>query len=170
MADLDLTPEEIEDMFGGEAEEITPDPEELEIAVFLKDVRTQLCALAEHEGVTHARLAKRMHITPPAVSRTLHGEGDMKMSTAALYARALGHRCEFVLVPDRACQNVGNHGSRQEVYNLITVQTGTERGVIGNTSTTTAGGFSYSIKFPSSAPHSTTKISASVDATVAADA
>lgn len=128
MADIDLTLDEIAEMFGGEAGDITPDAEELEVTLALQSIRSQLIELAERQKVNGSRLARRLHISPAAVSRTLGGESDMKVSTAVLYARALGHRWDITLVPDGACQHTGNHSGRPEMTLGIS-----------NTSTATAG-------------------------------
>jgi plasmid maintenance system antidote protein VapI len=73
------------------------DPSDLEIAVALGRVRGQILAAAKRDGIGVRELARRMEISASAVSRQLRSEGDMRFSTAILFARALGRRWHFSL-------------------------------------------------------------------------
>jgi DNA-binding phage protein len=75
------------------------DPSDLEIAVALGRVRGQILAAAKRDGIGVRELARRMKISASAVSRQLRSEGDMRFSTAVLFAHALGWRWHFSLSP-----------------------------------------------------------------------
>jgi hypothetical protein len=73
------------------------DPSDLEVAVAVGRVRGQILAAAKKEGIGVRELARRMKISASAVSRQLRSEGDMRFSTAVLFAHALGRRWHFSL-------------------------------------------------------------------------
>jgi hypothetical protein len=81
------------------------DPSDLEIAVALGRVRGQILAAAKRDGIGVRELARRMKISASAVSRQLSSEGDMRLSTAILLARALGQRWHFSLSPRDAASH-----------------------------------------------------------------
>ena len=109
MADDEPTEAEIAELFGGRARDIQPNNDELETHLALRTIRDSLLVAAEEEKVGVNQLAGRLHISPSAVSRTLGGDHDMRVSTAVLYARALGRRWDFVLRDNEACAVRGNH-------------------------------------------------------------
>ena len=109
MSEIDMSQNEIPEIFGGEAQPIKVDAQELEVSLALQSIRVQLLEVAEKAKVGTVQLAGRLGIAPSAVSRFLGGEGDMKVSTAVLYARALGHRWELFLKPDVVCVGYGNY-------------------------------------------------------------
>jgi hypothetical protein len=109
MSDTDPTHVELIEMFGGKAGPIETDPDELEVSLALQMVRGQLVDAAEEDKVGVTNLARRLHISPSAVSRTLGGESDMRVSTMVLYARALRRRWDFQLLEDPANLAHGNH-------------------------------------------------------------
>jgi transcriptional regulator with XRE-family HTH domain len=108
MPDIELSEAEIAAMFGGEAGPIEIDPDEMAVALALRTLRDRLMEAAKADGVGVNQLAARLHISPSAVSRLLGGEGDMRVSTAVLYARALGRAWDFVLHDDAAARSAGN--------------------------------------------------------------
>jgi DNA-binding transcriptional ArsR family regulator len=75
------------------------DPSDLEVAVAVGRVRGQILAAAKKEGIGVREIARRLKISASAVSRQLRTEGDMRFSTAILFARALGWRWRFSLSP-----------------------------------------------------------------------
>jgi hypothetical protein len=109
MSDLGMSSADLAEMFGGEAQQIAIDTQELEVGLVLRSIREQLLDITEKDKVGTVKLAGRLGIAPSAVSRFLGGESDMKVSTVVLYARALGHHCAFSLVPDPSCAAYGNH-------------------------------------------------------------
>jgi plasmid maintenance system antidote protein VapI len=116
MPDIDLSKAEIAEMFGGEAGAVELDADEIEVSLALQAIRDQLLAVAEKARVGVTQLANRLHISPSAVSRLLGGESDMRVSTAVLYARALGCRWDFRLAPDDGYSLKGNNQGRAEAF------------------------------------------------------
>lgn len=112
MANVPTTDSEIKELFGAPAREIQPDEDQLAVQLTLRTMRDELMEAAELDGVGVNQLARRLNISPSSVSRFLGGEGDFHVSTAALYARALGRRWECSLVSDDACRRDGNHHGR----------------------------------------------------------
>ncbi len=91
MSDIPLpTESEMAELFGGRVEPVTPDADELAIDHALRTIRALLIETAAQQKVGNNELARRLDISPSAVSRMLRGEGDMRVSTAVLRARALG--------------------------------------------------------------------------------
>jgi transcriptional regulator with XRE-family HTH domain len=92
-------------LVGGEVTQAPQiDPTDLEVAVAVGRVRGQILAAANREGIGVREIARRMKISAAAVSRQLRSEGDMRVSTAILLARALKQRWYFSLSPcDAEC-------------------------------------------------------------------
>lgn len=97
MADAELTPEIVSDVFGGIARAIEPNPDEIEIALALITIREQLSTAAKEEGMGVNKLASCLQVSPSVVSRLLKSEGDMRVSTAVLFARAVNRSWRLVL-------------------------------------------------------------------------
>ncbi len=114
-SETDLSQAEIIEMFGGEAGPVEVNADEVEVSLALQALRAQLLEAAEKMHVGINQLSRRLHISPSAVSRFLGGEGDMKVSTAVLYARALGQRWGIFLTPDDGCLPQGNHQGKPEM-------------------------------------------------------
>lgn len=119
---------ETAELFGGEATAIQPNHAELEVQLALRTIRDHLSTAAEHDKVGVNQLARRLGISPSSVSRLLARDGDIRVSTAVLYARALGRRWEFALTPDHNCAGCGNRSPRPEISwgipNASTLTTG----------------------------------------------
>jgi len=96
-----LTPAEAQELFGAPVEAVVPDPQELEVALVLRTIRSLLAETAEADGVGVNELARRLDVAPSAVSRMLRSEGDMRVSTAVLCALALDRTWEFRLRDNR---------------------------------------------------------------------
>ncbi len=109
MNEVDKVDTETAELFGGEVTPIQPDQDELEVQIALRTIRDHLMATAERDKVGVNQLARRLSISPSAVSRFLGGDGDVRLSTAVLYARALGCRWDLHLRHDDACTARGNH-------------------------------------------------------------
>ncbi len=122
MPDLDLTEAEIAEMFGGEAQPIETDPDEMAVATILARIRVLLHKAAEDGDVRVNQLAKRLNVSPSVVSRLLRSEGDMKVSTAVLWARALGKVWSFALED----MDSGAYGQNANVRNDIIARFGRE--------------------------------------------
>ncbi len=60
-------------------------------------IRKELLEALANDGVGVNELARRLHLAPSSVSRTLNNHGDMNISTAILYAAALGRVWSFKL-------------------------------------------------------------------------
>ena len=127
MADIDMTSDEILEIFGGEVQPIESDAQELEVGLALHSIRNQLATTAAHANIGTVQLAKRAGVAPSAVSRFLSSEGDMKVSTAILYARALGHRWDFALSPDISCSELRNNDAQIRSVNTLATSGTTSR-------------------------------------------
>src|SRR6516162_10444928 len=97
-ADLDA-------LLGGKVGELNPDLADTAIAVLTARTRGEIVTAASEAGVGVRELARRLGVSAAAVSRHLRSEGDMRLSTAALFADALGHEWRLGLVPLAAPQH-----------------------------------------------------------------
>jgi transcriptional regulator with XRE-family HTH domain len=102
-------------LFGGEVREIHPADDGLEVQLALRTIRDHLLSVAERDGVGVNQLARRLDISPSSVSRFFSNDGDIRVSTAVLYARALGCYWDFGLSRDAACTADRNHSGRPEI-------------------------------------------------------
>lgn len=109
MTGSELSPAEAAEIFGGEVGTIDPNPDELAVDLVLREIRDLIMCAAQEGGVGVNQLAKRLDIAPSSVSRFLGGEGDMRVSTAVLYARALGRVWDFSLRHNEDAVTKGNH-------------------------------------------------------------
>jgi AcrR family transcriptional regulator len=75
------------------------DQADVAVAVMTGRMRGQIVAAANAAGVGVRELARRLHVSPAAVSRHLRSEGDMRVSTCALFAHALGLTWKCELAP-----------------------------------------------------------------------
>jgi DNA-binding transcriptional ArsR family regulator len=75
------------------------DRRELAAALLSARARGEILAAANKAGVGVRELARRLGVSAAAVSRHLRSDGDMRLSTAALFADALGYEWRFALVP-----------------------------------------------------------------------
>src|SRR5215472_12081205 len=71
--------------------------DDLGIATFTGRVRGEILAAAREDGAGVRELARRLGVSPAAVSRHLRSEGDLRLSTAFLFASALGREWIFEL-------------------------------------------------------------------------
>jgi hypothetical protein len=124
MNEPELSDAEAAELFGPPARAIKTDDDQLAVYLVLQGMRGDLMEAAEHDKVGNNQLARRLHISNSSVSRFLGGDGDFHVSTAVLYARALGRRWDFSLVPDQGCIASGNHYRSFGAYVGITT-TGT---------------------------------------------
>lgn len=98
-------------LVGGEVAQAPQiDPSDLEVAVAVGRVRGQILAAAKKEGIGVREIARRLKISASAVSRQLRSEGDMRFSTAILFARALGRRWHFSLSPSDEVSDTDHEG------------------------------------------------------------
>lgn len=105
-----LTPEETAELFGHPVEAAPINERELQVVLALRHIRAQLAEASERDRVGVNELAGRLKVTPPVVSRMLRSDGDMRVSTAVLWADALNRTWDFVLRnPDKA--PAGSNGS-----------------------------------------------------------
>ena len=118
MIDNELTPSEIEEMaaiLGGEVQPLFDHPDEREVALVLNDMRGLLIEATNAEDVGVNELADRLGVSPSAVSRMIRREGDLRVSTAVLWAFALGRTWRLHLSKfDRAVDR-GNYQAKWEV-------------------------------------------------------
>lgn len=96
-------------LLGGEVSEVYLDHDEQAVFEAAHEVRTLLHQQADQDNVTAAQLARRLAVSPSAVSRMLKNDGDIKLSTAVLWARALGQRWGFKLSPIEHSSNDGSN-------------------------------------------------------------
>jgi len=73
------------------------DSQALEAALLARSMRGQLSAAAKASGVGIRELARRLSVNPGAVSRMLNSEGDVRISTVAALAHAMGRNWKAVL-------------------------------------------------------------------------
>ncbi len=111
----DVVDSETMALFGGLASSIETNNDEREVQLALRTVRDCLLEAAERENVGVNQIAKRLGISPSSVSRFFSGEGDIRVSTAVVYARALGCLWNFSLYPNSACAVRGNHSGKPEL-------------------------------------------------------
>jgi hypothetical protein len=111
MSDTGMSQTEIMEVFGGEVQPVQVDSQELEVNLTLEHIRSQLVECMEKSNVGTVQLANRLHVHPSAVSRFLGGGGDMKVSTAVQYGRALGQTCAVTYTANPACAATGNYHS-----------------------------------------------------------
>ena len=102
-------------LFGGQVVEIHPEDDLLEVQLALRTIRDHLLSVAERDGVGVNQLARRLDISPSSVSRFFSSDGDIRVSTAVLYARALGCYWDFKISGDAACTADQNHSGRPEI-------------------------------------------------------
>ena len=114
-----LSSEEIQDLFGGEATPIKVDPDEMAVSLVLRSIRNQLADCAEATNVGVNQLARRLDVSPSSVSRFLNGEGDLRVSTAVLYARALGRAWNIALSQEETAPEKGNYRGHPEFMDFI---------------------------------------------------
>jgi AcrR family transcriptional regulator len=95
---------ELRDLLGGPVRKLEVDHRDLAIAVLTGRARGEILAAAKEAGVGVRELARRLGVSAAAVSRHLRSEGDMRFSTAAIFADALGHEWRLALVPLAARQ------------------------------------------------------------------
>jgi transcriptional regulator with XRE-family HTH domain len=87
-------------LLGGQVTSAPPfDPVDVQTAATVRDVRGQILAAANAQGVGVRELARRSNVSPSAVSRQLRSEGDMRFSTAVHFANVLSCRWHFLLQP-----------------------------------------------------------------------
>ena len=121
------TPEEMAELralLGGPVRRLEVDHRDLAVAVLTGRARGEILAAAKEAGVGVRELARRLGISAAAVSRHLRSEGDMRLSTAALFADALGHEWRLGLVPLAAPQHErrnSEHGVTFEVEETPTL-------------------------------------------------
>lgn len=152
MSDADLTEVEAAELFGAQAREVQPDEDQLMVQLALRIIRDELMAAAEHDRVGVNQWARRLGISPSSVSRFLGGEGDFHVSTAVLYARALGHRWSFTLESDQGCARRGNYSGRPEMtFEVMGSNRSSDR--IGNTETDAAPTIVLTLRSPHQLPH-----------------
>jgi transcriptional regulator with XRE-family HTH domain len=102
MAHQGTTDAELAEIFGEKSEPIEVDQDELAVTLTLRDIRGQIIDAAREDAVGINQLARRLNVAPSSVSRALSDGGDMRVSTAVLYGRALGRSWDFRLRKD-AC-------------------------------------------------------------------
>ena len=109
MSDTKMSQAEITEIFGGEVQPIEVDPQELEVGLALEHVRSQVVECMQRYDVGTVQLADRLHVHPSSVSRFLGSGGDMKVSTAVQYGRALGQTCTITYTPNYSCTSGGSY-------------------------------------------------------------
>jgi DNA-binding transcriptional ArsR family regulator len=97
---------EIAAIFGGRVEAAPQVSDaDLAAATLVGRVRGEILAAVNEDGVGVRELARRLDVSPAAVSRHLRSEGDLRLSTAALFAAALGRKWNCHLVRDTVTQS-----------------------------------------------------------------
>lgn len=102
---IDAETEELEMLFGGPMPELQRDPTETEIAVLTGRIRGQLAEAAQQEHLGIREIARDLGVSPSAVSRHLRSDGDIRVSTMVILARALHRRWTITLDHARPAGN-----------------------------------------------------------------
>ena len=97
------------DVLGGPAGAVEVNSEEMAAHRLFGLFRVQLKEAIDTDAVAVGALARRLHVSPSAVSRFLHGDGDLKASTAALFAHVLGREWNVSL--DKVPHSAGQHNA-----------------------------------------------------------
>ncbi|WP_204737457.1 helix-turn-helix domain-containing protein [Gluconacetobacter azotocaptans] len=101
-------------LLGGDAAQLERDYEEEAIQRLVNRARGLLAEAVSQDGVKPAELADRLNVNRSLVTRFFRSGQDMKVSTLALMARALGR--EWVLeLTDRRDEQPGNAVSSQAI-------------------------------------------------------
>ena len=109
---------ELRELFGT-AEEVTRcDPKMLAAATLAAEIRGRLVAAMQADHVNVTELAKRLGVSKSAVSRHLNSDGDIRITTAALLAHALGREWKVDLL-----QKPGHSGNYKIVSRSGTKET-----------------------------------------------
>ena len=111
--------DEVAAILGGPVEPLVPDPDELAVLLAVQRIRGLLLEAAQRDGVGVNQLASRLKVSPSAVSRVLRSEGDMRVSTAVLFALALGRQWVFTLSPKGADRASAEPGRSTPVQCLV---------------------------------------------------
>jgi AcrR family transcriptional regulator len=90
---------DLRSLLGGPVRKLELDHREVAAAVLSARARGEIVAAAKEAGVGVRELARRLGVSAAAVSRHLRSDGDMRLSTAALFADALGYEWQLALVP-----------------------------------------------------------------------
>ena len=85
--------DDIKDLMGGKVSQLEIDSDELNVEIGLRHIRAEILDAIEADGLGVNQLSRVLRVSPSTVSRTIHGEGDMKVSTMLLYGHAIG--CEW---------------------------------------------------------------------------
>jgi DNA-binding transcriptional ArsR family regulator len=120
---------ELDSLLGGKVGQLKRDFDDTAIAVLTARARGEIVASAKQAGVGVRELARRLGVSAAAVSRHLRSEGDMRLSTAALFASALGLEWRIGLVRSGASHNE-KRDARQELTFEISDSRLTPRGSI----------------------------------------
>ncbi len=101
-----LSPREVQlvQELGSVTEAAKFDPIDVRVATLVRNVRGEIAAAARDQGLGVREIARRLGVSAAAVSRHLRSEGDMRLSTAELFAIALGKRWQLSLM-DASCTN-----------------------------------------------------------------
>ena len=100
-------PDEIAGIFEGDVAEVHTSEREDDVLRLLREMRGQLMAAAQADGVSIREWAKRLDVSASVVSRQMRDDKDLFASTAALLAHSLGRECHVELkrkhagLPDR---------------------------------------------------------------------
>ena len=97
MSDTLLDEAEAARILGGQVEDLEVSSDEIDVALVLRGLRHQLAEAAESEHVGVNELARRLDVSPSAVSRMTRSDGDMRVSTLVLWAKALGREWDVRL-------------------------------------------------------------------------
>ena len=119
MKTTDMPLDDIAALLGGPVEPVVPDPDELAILLAVQRIRGLLLEAAQRDGVGVNQLASRLKVSPSAVSRVLRSEGDMRVSTAVLFALALGRQWAFTLSSKGADKASAEAGRSTRVQCLV---------------------------------------------------
>lgn len=93
-------------------------PTDVAVAVATGQIRGQLISAANDLGVGVREWARRLNVSPAAVSRQLRSEADLRVSTAVAMADALGLQWAFLLYDkSRFARTNSTYGWGGLVYN-----------------------------------------------------
>lgn len=116
-----LAPAQVAELFGEPVKPTPVDEDEMQVALVLRQIRSLLAEAADSEKVGVTELASRLNVSPSVVSRMLRSEGDMRVSTAVMWAQALGRVWDINLCKARTEAFGVNHPMATTINNAISV-------------------------------------------------
>lgn len=120
---------DLEDILGGKFSDLEADKVERLVVGVARCMRRLIADAMETDRVGVRELARKMKISPAAVSRQLRSEGDLRISTAVMLADALGRHWNISLENDHdiSIEALLNHNTRTSPIPALHTSSGNPR-------------------------------------------